>query len=66
MRDCAQTYRVGATAPGFYHLDTTGQERPTDDLEAYCEDGWTYILIREPESNLKDADPDIGTEVSVK
>ena len=65
MRDCAQTYRIGATAPGMYHLDTTGEERPTDDIEAYCEDGWTYILVREPESNLKDTDANIGIEVSV-
>ena len=64
MRDCAETYRIGATAPGRYHLDTSGQERPTDDLEAYCEDGWTYILVRDPESNLHGDIDDIGKDVS--
>ena len=64
MRDCAETYRIGATAPGMYHLDTSGNENPTDDIEAHCEDGWTYILVRDPESNLKDTDANVGIEVS--
>ena len=66
MRDCSDIYRVGATAPGNYHLDTTGQERPNDDIEPYCEDGWTYILVRDPESNIMgDIGPHVGTEVSI-
>ena len=66
MRDCADVYRAGASAPGNYHLDTTGQERPNDDIEPYCEDGWTYILVRDPESNIMgDIRPNVGTEVSI-
>ena len=66
MRDCADVYRAGASAPGNYHLDTTGQERPNDDIEPYCEDGWTYILVRDPESNIMgDIGPHVGTEVSI-
>ena len=65
MRDCAQTYQIGATAPGKYHIDSSGNERPTDDIEAYCEDGWTQILVRDPESNLKDTDANVGIEVCV-
>ena len=41
-------YRAGATAPGWYQLDTTGNGLNTDQDEVYCEDGWTYMLIRNP------------------
>ena len=40
-------YRAGATAPDWYELDTGGRNRTTDDLEVYCEDGWTYVLKRD-------------------
>ena len=50
-QDCAEVYRVGATAPDWYELDTSGQNRTTDDPEVYCEEGWTYILTRNSATN---------------
>ena len=38
---------MGATAPGWYNLDISGNMRNNDD-EFYCKDGWTYVLMREP------------------
>ena len=48
LKDCSEVYRAGATSPGWYQLDTTGNMRNTDQDEVYCEDGWTYVLIRNP------------------
>ena len=41
-------YRAGATTAGWYHLDTTSNRNNADREEVYCEDGWTFILIRNP------------------
>ena len=48
LKDCSEVYRVGATTPGWYELDTTGSMSNTDQEEVYCEDGWTHILRRNP------------------
>ena len=41
-------YKAGATSAGWYHLDTTGNTLNADRDKVYCEDGWTYLLIRKP------------------
>ena len=51
LKDCSEVYRAGVTAPDWYQLDTTGQNKTTDELEVYCEDGWTYILMRNTATN---------------
>ena len=48
LKDCSEVYRVGATSPGWYELDTTGSMSNADHDEVYCEDGWTHILRRNP------------------
>ena len=48
LKDCSEVYRSGATTPGWYHLDTAGNGFNSHRDEVYCEDGWTYILIRNP------------------
>ena len=50
-QDCSEVYRAGAMAPDWYELDTSGQNRTTNDLEVYCEEGWTYILTRDSMTN---------------
>ena len=49
MRDCAEVYKIGATAPDFYQLDTSGGKVNNDEEEVFCEDGWTRILTRNGE-----------------
>ena len=49
MRDCAEVFKVGATAPGHYQLDTSGQMNNNDHEEVFCEEGWTRILSRNGE-----------------
>ena len=38
---------MGATAPGWYNLDPSGDMKNNDN-EFYCKDGWTYVMTREP------------------
>ena len=38
---------MGVTAPGWYNLDPSGNMTNNDE-EFYCKDGWTYIMMREP------------------
>ena len=38
----------GAIEPGFYQLDTSGDNDNSDAPMVPCKDGWTQILIREP------------------
>ena len=38
---------MGATAPGWYNLDPSGNMMNNDD-EFFCKDGWTYMMMREP------------------
>ena len=49
MKDCAEVYRIGAKAPGYYQLDTSGGKINNDDEEVFCEEGWTRILTRNGE-----------------
>ena len=46
---------MGVKAPGWYNLDPSGNLNNNDD-EFYCDDGWTYILQREPKhSELRES-----------
>ena len=47
-KDCSEVYKAGATSAGWYHIDTTGNKFNADRDQVYCEDGWTYLLIRKP------------------
>ena len=49
MKDCAEVYDIGATAPDHYQLDTSGNKINNDDEEVFCEEGWTHILTRNGE-----------------
>ena len=49
LKDCSEVYRMGARAPGWYNLDPSGNMKNNDDV-FYCEDGWTYIMQRQPKS----------------
>ena len=55
MKECAEVYKIGATAPGVYPLDTSGQKINNDELEVFCEEGWTRILTRSGENLAKRA-----------
>ena len=48
LKDCSEVKSFGAVEPGFYQLDTSGENNNTDAPLVPCEDGWTQILIREP------------------
>ena len=48
LKDCSEVKSFGAIEPGFYQLDTSGDNNNTDAPLVPCEDGWTQILIREP------------------
>ncbi len=41
---------------GWFHVDTTGQQKANDDPPVWCRDGWMFILRRDPDpayDNLK-------------
>ena len=59
LKDCSEVYRMGVKAPGWYNLDPSGNLNNNDD-EFYCEDGWTYILRREPK--LQELRYSVGTK----
>lgn len=50
LTDCGEVYRFGRKATAVYQMDATGS-RGVWGYKAVCEDGWTEILRRDPESS---------------
>ena len=46
-------FRLGYRLPGVYVIDPSGSRNVSKSVEVYCQDGWTYLLRRGLEINVR-------------
>ncbi len=53
VSDCSELYRLGYRLSGVYVIDPSGSRDVSKSVEVYCQDGWTYLLRRGLEINVR-------------